>query len=176
MYVTWEGLGTDEISLLALHDTAPGDVGKLWVAVSDAIRSHFNIRRREQRRQQVEKWKEVGVYPYKNEPANETERVERAVFDVVSGTLSPHISNTKKQAQLTLELLRDSIRNDPGKLTTILHEIVALNETDLDTLTKLLSETTLSAIIRSANVVLSRNKFLVALEHLLFDPDDSKSP
>jgi hypothetical protein len=38
---------------------------------------------------------------------------------------------------------------------------------------KLLSETTLSAIIRSANVVASRHKFLVALEHLLFDPDDS---
>ena len=32
---------------------------------------------------------------------------------------------------------------------------------------------TLSAIIRSANVVASRHKFLVALEHLLFDPDDS---
>ena len=50
---------------------------------------------------------------------------------------------------------------------------VALNDADRDTLTKLLSETTLSAIIRSANVVASRHKFLVALEHLLFDPDDS---
>lgn len=172
-YVTWNKLGIDELAALGLGDMAPDAVGELWTAVREAIRDHFNARRRERRREQVEHWKETGVYPYKSEPANETERAERAVFDVVSGTLVPHISKTKKQAQLTLELLRDAIRHDPGKLTTILHEVVALNEADRDTLTKLLSETTLSAIIRSANVVASRHKFLVALEHLLFDPDDS---
>jgi hypothetical protein len=152
------------------HPTPSGNCGRLRGRQSA---THFNARRRERRREQVEHWKETGVYPYKSEPANETERAERAVFDVVSGTLVPHISKTKQQAQLTLELLRDAIRHDPGKLTTILHEVVALNEADRDTLTKLLSETTLSAIIRSANVVASRHKFLVALEHLLFDPDDS---
>ncbi|MHB1063226.1 MAG: ATP-binding protein [Georgenia sp.] len=172
-YVTWDKLGIDELASLGLGDMAPDPVGELWTATREAIRDHFNARRRERRREQVEHWKETGVYPYKSEPANETERAERAVFDVVSGTLVPHISKTKKQAQLTLELLRDAIRHDPGKLTTILHEVVALNEADRDTLTKLLSETTLSAIIRSANVVASRHKFLVALEHLLFDPDDS---
>ncbi|WP_112235013.1 ATP-binding protein [Kocuria sp. BT304] len=172
-YVTWDKLGIDELAALGLGDMAPDAVGELWTAAREAIRDHFNARRRERRREQVEHWKETGVYPYKSEPANETERAERAVFDVVSGTLVPHISKTKKQAQLTLELLRDAIRHDPGKLTTILHEVVALNDADRDTLTKLLSETTLSAIIRSANVVASRHKFLVALEHLLFDPDDS---
>lgn len=172
-YVTWTQLGVEELSLLGLGDMAPDAVGELWRSTAIAIRDHFNARRRERRREQVEHWKETGVYPYKTEPTNETERAERAVFDVVSGTLVPHISKTKKQAQLTLELLRDAIRHDPGKLTTILHEIVALNETDRETLTKLLSETTLSAIIRSANVVASRHKFLVALEHLLFDPTDS---
>mgnify|MGYP000854325969 CR=1 FL=1 len=172
-YVTWDKLGADELSALGLGDMAPNPVGELWTVTREAIRDHFNARRREQRREQVEHWKETGVYPYKSEPANETERAERAVFDVVSGILVPHISKTKKQAQLTLELLRDAIRHDPGKLTTILHEVVALNEADRDTLTKLLSETTLSAIIRSANVVASRHKFLVALEHLLFDPEDS---
>lgn len=172
-YVTWNKLGIDELAALGLGDMAPDAVGELWTAAREAIRAHFNARRRERRREQVEHWKETGVYPYKSEPANETERAERAVFDVVSGTLVPHISKTKKQAQLTLELLRDAIRHDPGKLTTILHEVVALNDADRDTLTKLLSETTLSAIIRSANVVASRHKFLVALEHLLFDPDDS---
>lgn len=172
-YVTWNKLGIDELAALGLGDMAPDAVGELWTAAREAIRDHFNARRRERRREQVEHWKETGVYPYKSEPANETERAERAVFDVVSGTLVPHISKTKKQAQLTLELLRDAIRHDPGKLTTILHEVVALNEADRETLTKLLSETTLSAIIRSANVVASRHKFLVALEHMLFDPDDS---
>ncbi|SDS38817.1 Histidine kinase-, DNA gyrase B-, and HSP90-like ATPase [Brevibacterium sandarakinum] len=172
-YVTWDMLGIEELSALGLGDMAPDEVGELWTAAREAIRDHFNARRRERRREQVEHWKETGVYPYRSEPANDMERAERAVFDVVSGSLVPHISKTKNQAQLTLELLRDAIRHDPEKLTTILHEVVALNEADRDTLTKLLSETTLSAIIRSANVVASRHKFLVALEHLLFDPDDS---
>jgi hypothetical protein len=172
-YVTWDGLGIDELSSLGLGDMAPGDTGELWTAARTAIRDHFNSRRRKRRREQVERWKETGVYPYKNEPTNETERAERAVFDVVSGTLVPHISKTRKEAQLTLELLRDAIRHDPDKLTTILHEVVALNDVDRDTLTRLLSETSLSAIIRSANLIANRHKFLAGLEHLLFDPDDS---
>lgn len=172
-YLTWSGLGIGELGLLGLGDMAPGEVGELWTAARKMIHDHFGARRRERRRGQVERWRETGIYPYKGEPANETERAERAVFDVVSGTLVPHISKSRKEAQLTLELLRDAIRHDPEKLTTILHEVVALSEVDRDTLTNLLSETTLSAIIRSANLVAARHKFLVALEHLLFDPTDS---
>ena len=76
-------------------------------------------------------------------------------------------------ARLTLALLRDAIRHDPDKLTAILHEVVALSEADRETLTQLLSETTLAAIIKSANLITSRHKFLGGLEHLLYDPDDS---
>lgn len=80
-----------------------------------------------------------------------------------------------KDARLTLALLRDAIRHDPDRLTTILHEVVSLSEADRDTLTRLLSETTLSAIIRSANLVASRSKFLAGLNYLLFDPADANS-
>ena len=172
-YVTWVGLDHDAIAVLGLGDMAPEPINHLWRASRRAIREHFNRRRRERRREQVEKWKETGVYPYQGEPATEPERAERAVFDVVSGALVPHISKRSSDARLTLALLRDAIRHDPDKLTTILHEVVALSEADRDTLTRLLSETTLSAIIRSANLVASRHKFLAGLEHLLFDPADS---
>ena len=172
-YVTWAGLGVDELAVLGLGDMAPEPVSQLWSATRKAIREHFAARRRERRREQIEQWKDTGVYPYKGEPGSEPERAERAVFDVVSGTLVPHISKTQKDAKLTLALLRDAIRHDPDKLTTILHEVVSLNEADRDTLTRLLSETTLSAIIRSANLVASRHKFLAGLDHLLFDPQDS---
>lgn len=74
---------------------------------------------------------------------------------------------------MTLSLLRDALRRDPEKLTTIVHEVVALNDADRQTLTKLLGETTLPAMIKAANMVASRNKFLGGLEHLLFDPTDS---
>lgn len=172
-YVSWDSLGPDELALLGLGDMAPDPVGQLWKSARTAVHDHFASRRREQRREQIDQWKESGIYPYQGEPTNEPEKAERAVFDVVSGTLVSHISKTKKDARLTLALLRDAIRHDPDKLTTILHEVVSLSEADRDTLTRLLSETTLSAIIRSANLVASRHKFLAGLEHLLFDPADA---
>ncbi|MDQ1292627.1 MAG: hypothetical protein QG608_507 [Actinomycetota bacterium] len=172
-YITWSGLGVDELTVLGLGDMAPEPVSDLWKCSRKAIRDHFAARRRERRREQIEQWKDTGAYPYKGEPASEPERAERAVFDVVSGTLVPHISKIQKDARLTLALLRDAIRHDPDKLTTILHEVVSLNDTDRDTLSQLLSETTLSAIIRSANLVACRHKFLAGLDHLLFDPQDS---
>jgi hypothetical protein len=172
-YVTWDDLDAERVAVLGLGDLAPEPVSDLWQAVRQAIREHFAVRRRERRREQVEHWKEAGVYPYQGDPASEPEQAERAVFDVVSGALGPHISSRKSGARLTLALLRDAIQHDPEKLTAILHEVVALSEADRDTLSQLLSETTLSAIIKSANLIASRHKFLRGLEHLLFDPIDS---
>ena len=173
-YVTWEGLGPEQIAVLGLGDLAPEPVSDLWAAVRQEVRGHFAVRRRERRREQVQDWKEKGVYPYQGDPSSESEQAERAVFDVVSGTLAPHISRRDRAgARLTLTLLRDAIRHDPDTLTAILHEVVALSDADRETLTRLLSETTLSAIIKSANLIASRHKFLGGLEHLLFDPRDS---
>lgn len=174
-YVTWDGLDHAALSVIGLGELAPEPVRDLWNAARQVIRDHFAKRRRERRREQVKEWQESGIYPYSGEPQSEPERAERAVFDVVSGTLVPHISKKKDDARLTLALLRDALRHDPDKLTTIIHEVVALSETDRDTLTELLRETTLSAIIRSANLVTSRHKFLAGLDHLLFDPTDSSS-
>lgn len=173
-YVTWDGLVPERAGLLRLGDLAPEPESDLRQAVRQAVSEHFASRRRERRREQLQDWKDKGVYPYQGEPATEPEQAERAVFDVVSGALAPHISKRNKAgARLTLALLRDAIRHDPDKLTAIMHEVVALSEADRDTLTQLLSETTLSAIIKSANLIASRHKFLAGLEHLLFDPDDS---
>ncbi|GHH32662.1 ATP-binding protein [Lentzea cavernae] len=172
-YITWEGLTSEHLEVIGLGDMAGSPVSDLWKAARQAIREHFNTRRRERRREQVDQWKSTGVYPYKGTPKTEPERIERVVFDVVSGTLVPHISKRKDNARLTLALLRDALRHDPDKLTTIIHELVALKPEDRDALTGLLSETTMSAIIRSANLVTNRHKFLAGLEHLLFDPQDS---
>lgn len=172
-YVTWPGFDDDALSLIGLGELAGGSVGALWTAVRDGIRDHFNARRRERRRDQVTKWKTDKVYPYTGDPQSDAERAERTVFDVISGALSPQISSKKADAKLALTLLRDTIRRDPDQLTAIIHEVAALNDADRETLTRLLRETTLPAIIRAANLVASRNKFLSGLEHLLFDPVDS---
>jgi hypothetical protein len=91
-YVTWEGLSHDAVAMLPLGDMAGGAVGGLWNATRDAIHEHFHARRRERRRAQVAEWKKNKTYPYEGEPRTEAEKAERAVFDVVSGTLSQQIS------------------------------------------------------------------------------------
>jgi hypothetical protein len=74
---------------------------------------------------------------------------------------------------VTFSLLQTALRQDPEKLGTLFHEVASLNQADRNTLTALLGETTLPAIIKAANVVTSRNKFLAGLERLLFPPEDS---
>ena len=173
-YVTWSGL-RDQADQLALGELAPDPINEVWRTARRAIREHFIAQRRLRRREQVKIWKDTGVYPYQGEAVSEPEIAERTVFDVISGTLSPQIARNRSSARLTLALLKDAITHDPEKLTTILHEVVALKAEDRDTLTSLLGETTLPAIIKSANIVATRNRFLLALEHLLFDPIDART-
>ncbi|WP_258132370.1 hypothetical protein [Microbacterium sp. MYb62] len=71
-------------------------------------------------------------------------------------------------------MLREALQTDPENLAVLVSEFVALTEQDRQALTKLLSETSLAAVIRSANLVTSRSKCLAGLDHLLFDPPDAK--
>jgi hypothetical protein len=172
-YVTWGGFDGDTLSMLGLGEMANGPSGSIWRFTRESVRAHFAARRLERRREQIQQWREDKVYPYTDEPASEPEKVERAVFDVIASALVPKIPKRNGDAKLTLTLLRDAVRADPDNLAVILHEVVALSEADRVALTKLLNETTLSSIIRSANLVASRHKFLAGLERLLFDPNDS---
>lgn len=171
-YVTWDGLDDKALSVLGLGDIAGGAVSAMWAAAREGIRSHFTTRRRERRKEQIDRWKQDKIYPYEGEAKTETEKVERAVFDVFAGTIAPQISNKAKgSTKVTLALIQSALRRDPDQLGTLFQEVAALNQADRETLTRLLTETTLPAIIKAANIVTSRNKFLSGLEHLLFPAD-----
>ncbi|TFB66935.1 histidine kinase [Cryobacterium sp. Hz7] len=173
-YVSWADFDVDTFSELGLGEMAPDPAGAVWRATKTAVREHFASRRRSRRRDQIDEWKSKGIYPYKTEPTTEAGKAERAVFDIVSSALVPQIPKRKDGAQLTLNLLRDALKTDPENLALLVSEFVALTEQDRQALTKLLSETTLAGVIRAANLVTSRTKFLAGIEHLLFDPEDSK--
>jgi hypothetical protein len=70
--------------------------------------------------------------------------------------------------------VRDAVRTDPENLGVLLSEYAALSEDDRQALTRILSETTLTSVIRATNLVMNRDKFLAGLEHLLFDPEDAE--
>ncbi|MFG1820399.1 hypothetical protein ACGFIF_42035 [Kribbella sp. NPDC049174] len=172
-YITCPAL-QDQAEAIQVAGLAPEPINEIWASTRRLLRQHFALRRRQRRREQILRWQEKGIYPYRGDPTSEAEVAERAVFDVVSGTLSPHIAKNRTDAQLTLALLRDVVRHDPEKLTAILHELVALSGEDRDMLLGLLNETSLPAIIKSASSVSDRSKFLAALEHMIFHPTDSK--
>lgn len=167
-YVTWAGFDLDSLAELGLGDMAPDPVGAVWRATKAAIREHFASRRRARRREQIDEWKTEGVYPYTSEPTTDAAKAERAVFDIVSSALVPQIPRRKDGAQLALTLLRDALRTDPENLGLLINEFVALNENDRRALKQLLTETSLAGVIRAANLVTSRSKFLAGLEDLLF--------
>lgn len=170
-YVTWEGLDHNALSMIGLGNMAEAPVGALWAAARDGIRAHFTERRRARRREQLEKWKNERVYPFDGEATTETEKAERAIFDVVAGTIAPQIPTKKDTARVTLALLRSALRHDPEQLSVLINQLASLNAADRETLTRLLGETTLSGIVKAASVVTSRNKFLAGLERLLFPAD-----
>lgn len=170
-YVTWKGLDHDALSLIRLGDMTDAPVGALWTAARRGIREHFQSRRRERRREQLERWKQEKIYPFDGDAQSETEKAERAIFDVVAGTIAPQIPTKKDSAKVTLGLLRNALRQDPEQLGLLFNEVASLSPEDRENLTRLLGETTMSGIIRAANVVTGRNKFLSGLERLIFPPD-----
>jgi hypothetical protein len=174
-YVTWKGLDYDALSLIGLGDMSGAPVGALWTAARKGIREHFQTRRRERRRDQLDKWKQDNVYPFEGEAKSGTERAERAIFDVVAGTIAPQIPIKRDSARVTLGLLRNALRQDPEQLGVLFNEVASLNHEDRESLTRLLGETTMSGIIKAANVVTGRHKFLAGLERLIFPPESKDS-
>ncbi|WP_369068737.1 ATP-binding protein [Kineococcus terrestris] len=172
-YVTWDGLDHDALSVLGLGDMSDTPAAALWTAARGGIREHFQNRRRERRREQLEGWKKEKVYPFEGDATSETEKVERAIFDVVAGTIAAQIPTKKDSARVTLGLLRTALRQDPEQLGVIFNEVASLTQEDRESLTRLLGETTMSSIIKAANVVTGRNKFLAGIERLIFLPDEA---
>lgn len=173
-YASWDRLGHEELRLFGLHEMGGDVVAPLWKAIERKVRDHFAARRRRERRQQIRKWKEMGVYPYEGNPSNDAEKAERALFDALGVTLAQQIASEKQQAKVTLQLLQGAVRHDRGTLTKILNEVLSLSPEDVATLTRLLNETTLSSIIGATSMVADRFKVLEGLKYILFDPQGAK--
>ena len=117
-YISWPGLEA-QADLLALGGMAPDPTAQFIITAQGAIEKHFRERRRQKRREQINAWKSQGIYPYRGEPASETEKVERSLFDVVSGTISGQVAKDQIEASLTLRLLKNVLNSQPGELIVI---------------------------------------------------------
>lgn len=172
-HITWPAV-LDHLSELPLGDQGPTPVREVVSDAHQQLQNHFSKVRRVARKQRLDKWKSDQIYPFKGAPKTETERVERVLFDVVSGTLSDHISTDESAARLTLTLLQNALKHEPGHLLSILHEIVNLEQGDRARLAELIESVSMSGIVKAAAGISDRSRLLVALDHIIYDPHDSR--
>ncbi|MFI6741879.1 ATP-binding protein [Nonomuraea sp. NPDC050451] len=172
-YILWSGV-PDHLADFVLVDDTQTAIGALVQAARVELRDHFKQRIRERRTELVEQWKADDVYPYRHEPQDDAELLERETFDTVAATISRHIPRTKRQQKITLALLRETVRHQPEHAHRVLDEIFKLSSDDKKELSRLLDRTSLANLIKAANSVADRLDFLRVLEHLVFDPEASR--
>ena len=173
-YVLWAPMPEHRNEwMLAELEQQPSVVGALLAAVNLKLDEHFEARRADKRREQVERWKAERTYPYTGEPSSEEEKVERATFDVVATTIRRHIPKTKKQERLTLGLLKDTLQRNPEGVGALLDQFVGLTADERDQLKRLLERSSLARLIRANTSVTNRLDFLAALRHMVYDPEAS---
>ena len=145
----------------------------------EKIKQHFRGRASEEAALLVEEWKKEEVYPYLSEPKDIIERTERQVFDVCAVNLSAYLpefdGSDKKNKKITFSLLKHAIETGPEDLKKILESVLNLPREKQEELGRLLSKTTLNAIINAAKVVADRLDFLKGLEVLVFDEESKEA-
>lgn len=162
---------------LEISDQIPG-VQQAIEQAKDSIREFYRERCAKRAKSTVDKWKEESVYPYRQQPNTDVERVEQEVFDIVAVQVSellPDFATAQSiNKKFQLHMLKQAIERSPEELELILSEVLNLNEKKRKELADLLKETSLSAIISASKLVTDRLKIVAGLEKLLFDPDEKR--
>ncbi|TQE24568.1 histidine kinase [Streptomyces ipomoeae] len=171
-HLTWSGFDDVDSEDLAFTDwAADGPLAEVLAAARDQLRSHFRARVDERRREQVAEWQKEGIYPYAGDAADERERAERETFDAVATTVFRHLPKSQGTRRTTFALLRSVLAHEPSDILRIADELFTLSRQEREELNRLLTRTTLSALIKASTAAANRIDFLTALEHLVFAPE-----
>lgn len=139
------------------------------------LRDYFRERSKERLKGLVEEWKTEQVYPFKDEPKNPVQKVERQVFDLVAVNVATNLPDfqvqDRRNRKFQLRMLRQAIERGPEQLQIILEEVLELSQQKQEELARLLKQTTLASIISASAIVADRLNFLTGLEAMLFDTE-----
>lgn len=144
-----------------------------------AIKSHFASRAVEESQERVKKWKSEQIYPFSNEAESPVEVAERQVFDVVATKVADSLpefdDSDKKSKEFQLRMLRHAVERGPEELQTVITEVLNLPKKQLDQLSELLRDVSLTGVISASKLVTDRLKFIAGLESLLFGEESKKT-
>jgi hypothetical protein len=107
-----------DANLLELDDLSDPDFTFVMEHIRDRLGDYFRQRQAERSRGLIEDLKSEGAYPYEGDPKDEVERRERDVFDIATYAVSSYSREFKRAdtslRKMTLTLLREAIRHNPG--------------------------------------------------------------
>jgi len=108
------------------------DVAQLLDAARAKLREHFTLREAERAQDTLRDWKDLGLYPYDDEPRSDIDATERRIFDIYSTHLNQILpewaASRPRLKRLTLRLLQELIRTQPTRVAQILDELVDFPE------------------------------------------------
>jgi hypothetical protein len=161
-----------ERNVFGLAELDP-DLQMLLDIARPQIKAHFRARKAEEAADQVRRWREMGVYPYADEPTSPVEEIGRQVFDVVAKQVQDYLPGFGEDIQATkfsMRLMRQALEDSPKHLQTVVNELLDLPEEKQKDLAALIDKgTTFIQIIDLARQVTDRLTFLEGLRILLFD-------
>lgn len=168
-YLTWTGFRDPALMNVADLHVPELRHGELLSLAAEALDSHLASRFRDERGRIVQDWIDEGVYPYGSTPDGIPETVERELFDVVAVIASGAVPRRgTRQKKLTLRLLREALRSEPGRVRRAVEAVVNLDTTDQENLEQLLDRTSLGSIVRASSKVADRLDFIEGLASLLY--------
>jgi len=168
-YLKWDGFaGNDPVGL---EDDTDTPRGRLITAAREALREHLAERLRLQEVATIQRWRDEGVWPYKNEPRTPIEVATRDTFNIVAMAASRTVDESKsgQSKALSLRLLKETFESDPEALLPILTDVARLPRARIEELAQILKHTTLAQLIQTGREIGSRMEFLSGLTTILFD-------
>lgn len=117
--------------------------------------------------------KKNNIYPFKHDPSNEIELLERRMFDdLVFDINEYHHSFSKKHNEdkkITLELVKVAIEEGNDYLKHVLTEVLSLSEDKVRDFSDLMMHTSLSNIIDTMKTITNRLQMIHELRTMIFD-------
>ncbi|TQJ49302.1 ATP-binding protein [Phycicoccus sp. SLBN-51] len=170
-YLAWDGF-VEHRAVLPLPMGYPDEVAEVVSAGREALSEHIRSRRDAARTRLIEGWKSEDVYPFDRPPAGTIEEAERDLFDLVAIAAAPAVQAGATSARkLSLRLIREALARDPGKMTDILTEVLALDEAQMGDLHQLLQRSNLPSLIAAGQVVAHRLDILNGVDTMVHNPE-----
>jgi hypothetical protein len=173
-FVEWDGFADNHALVLEGDRETPA--GQVVEAARTALKNHLGASTRRREAETLKRWKDEGVYPYKDEPASDVDRATRDTFNLVAMAASRTVDEARSPSSkaLALGLLKETLENNAEALLPILRKFSQLPAARIDELREVLERTTLTQLISLGKEVGNRIDFINGLNALLFDRSTKK--